>query len=109
MPTISNPSWGTWGNSTTTMNPWPISSGMNNPKASAPVNKCTYNVLGEDIEIEGWTDSQLANTIATINVLGEPFYIELKKQKVYLPSKIEDFLKIKFRDSKIDNILKNKE
>jgi hypothetical protein len=50
--------------------------------------------------------------ISTLNVLGKPFYDELKKNKVSFSNEIEDFLKEKFkimeRDSKIDSILEEK-
>jgi hypothetical protein len=47
--------------------------------------------------------------IATINVLGKPYYDELLKQGVVLPSEISTFLERKFlileRDRKIDSII----
>ena len=47
--------------------------------------------------------------IATINVLGKPYYDELIKQGVILPSEILTFLEKKFlileRDRKIDSII----
>lgn len=67
--------------------------------------KTTYHVLGEDVEVEGYDDSNVTIAIATLNVLGKPFYDELKKNKVSLPKEIEDYLKIKFRDIKINQIL----
>ena len=73
------------------------------------INKTTYHVLGEDIEVEAYTDVNLAVIISTLNVLGKPFYDELKKNKVSFPVEIEEFLVKKFiileRDRKINDVL----
>ena len=93
--TLSSGQYLTWGGST-----------MN-----YSINKITYHVLGEDIEVEGYGDSHLAVAISTLNVLGKPFYDELKKNNLTLPSEIEEYLEIKFkileRDRKIKDILKS--
>ncbi len=72
--------------------------------------KTTYHILGEDLEVEGWLDSNVAMIISIINVLGKPYYDELKKQQVSLPKEIEKFLESKFivleRDRKIDEVIK---
>ena len=72
--------------------------------------KTTYHVLGEDIQVDGYGDPYLAVTISTLNVLGKPFYDELKKNNVSLPTEIEEYLEVKFkileRDRKIKEILK---
>jgi hypothetical protein len=74
------------------------------------INKTTYHVLGEDIEVDGYGDPYLAVAISTLNILGKPFYDELKKNNVSLPSEIEEYLEVKFkileRDRKIKEILK---
>lgn len=74
------------------------------------MNKTTYHVLGEDIEVDGYADTYLAVAISTLNVLGKPFYDELKKNNINLPSEIEEYLEVKFkileRDRKIKDILK---
>lgn len=41
--------------------------------------KTIYHVLGEDVEVDGYVDSSLAVAISTLNILGKPFYDELKK------------------------------
>ena len=73
--------------------------------------KTTYHVLGEDIQVDGYGDPYLAVTISTLNVLGKPFYDELKKNNVSLPTEIEEYLELKFkileRDRKIKDILKS--
>jgi hypothetical protein len=92
--TLSSGQYLTWGGST-----------MN-----YSINKTTYRVLGEDIEVDGYGDPHLAVAISTLNVLGKPFYDELKKNNLNLPSEIEEYLEIKFkileRDRKIKEILK---
>jgi hypothetical protein len=92
--TLSSGQYLTWGGST-----------MN-----YSVNKTTYHVLGEDIEVEGYGDSHLAVVISTLNVLGKPFYDELKKNNITLQKEIEEYLEVKFkileRDRKIKEILK---
>jgi len=92
--TLSSGQYLTWGGST-----------MN-----YSVNKTTYHVLGEDIEVDGYGDSHLAVVISTLNVLGKPFYDELKKNNITLQKEIEEYLEVKFkileRDRKIKEILK---
>ena len=76
------------------------------------IAKAKYHILGEDVEIDGYIDGTTAMMIATLNVLGKPYYDELKKNNVSFSNEIEDFLKAKFkvmeRDSKIDSILEEK-
>lgn len=73
-------------------------------------NKTKYIVLGEEVEIDASPDSELAITIATLNVLGRPFYEELKKQNITFPSVIEESIQrnllILEREVKIDKIIK---
>lgn len=75
---------------------------------SAGIQKCTYHILGEDVEVSGYVDGTTAMIISTLNVLGKPFYDELKKNKVSFSDEIEDYLKVKFRDIKIETILNDK-
>ena len=71
-----------------------------------------YVVLGKKFKMTGNFDYTLANTIALINVLGKPYYDELKKQDAWLPDELEAFLKVEFkvidRDNKINEIISNK-
>ena len=71
--------------------------------------KTKYHILGEDVEVSGYIDGTTAMMISTLNVLGKPYYDELKKNNVSFSNEIEDFLKQKFkileRDTKIDSIL----
>ena len=73
--------------------------------------KTTYHVLGEDIEVDSYANAELGIAISTLNILGKPFYDELKKNNVTLPSEIEEYLEKKFkileRDRKIKDILKS--
>lgn len=74
------------------------------------MSKTIYHILGEDIQIDGYSDPNLVVIISTLNVLGKPFYDELKKNNVSLPTEIEEYLEVKFkileRDRKIKDILK---
>ena len=71
--------------------------------------KTKYHILGEDVEVSGYIDGTTAMMISTLNLLGKPYYDELKKNNVSFSNEIEDFLKQKFkileRDTKIDSIL----
>jgi thymidylate synthase len=71
--------------------------------------KTKYHILGEDVEVSGYIDGTTVMMISTLNVLGKPYYDELKKNNVSFSNEIEDFLKQKFkileRDTKIDSIL----
>lgn len=76
------------------------------------ISKSKYHILGEDIEVSGYIDGTTAMMIATLNVLGKPFYDELKKNNVSFSNEIEDFIKQKFkilqREDRIDSILDEK-
>jgi hypothetical protein len=76
------------------------------------VAKAKYHILGEDVEIEGYVDGTTAMMISTLNVLGKPFYDELKKNNVSFSNNIEEYLKVKFksieRENRIDSILDEK-
>ena len=76
------------------------------------INKTTYHVLGEDIEVDDYGDPHLAIAISTLNVLGRPFYEELKKNKISFPQEMDEFiqqrLKVLERDMKIESIIENK-
>jgi hypothetical protein len=76
------------------------------------IAKAKYHILGEDVEIDGYIDGTTAMMIATLNVLGKPYYEELKKNNVSFSNKIEEYLKARFkvleRDTKIDSILEEK-
>ena len=73
--------------------------------------KTTYHVLGEDIEVDSYANAELGIAISTLNVLGKPFYDQLKKNNITLPTEIEEYLEKKFkileRDRKIKDILKS--
>ena len=76
------------------------------------INKTTSHVLGEDIEVDDYGDPHLAIAISTLNVLGRPFYEELKKNKISFPQEMDEFiqqrLKVLERDMKIESIIENK-
>lgn len=68
-----------------------------------------YNILGEEFEIDGYQDPTIAIILSSINIMGKPFYDDLKKQGIHLPEEIDNFLQNKFRilerDSKIDSVI----
>jgi hypothetical protein len=72
-------------------------------------HKAKYIILGEEVEVDGYLDSTTAMMISSINIMGKPFYDDLKKQNVHLPVEIEEFLEQRFiileRDKKIEDIL----
>ena len=94
-----------YNNSTTTVS----STGLYGTSFNTTIAKTKYHILGEDVEVSGYIDGTTAIMISTLNVLGKPYYDELKKNNVSFSNEIEDFLKQKFkileRDTKIDSIL----
>jgi len=70
-----------------------------------------YHILGEEFETNGYLDGTTAVMISTLNVLGKPFYEELKKNNVSFPNDMDEFiqqrLKVLDRDKKIDSIIKD--
>ena len=70
-----------------------------------------YHILGEEFENSGYLDGTTAVMISTLNVLGKPFYDELKKNNVSFPDDMDKFiqqrLKVLDRDKKIDSIIKD--
>jgi hypothetical protein len=73
--------------------------------------KSIYHILGEEFETDGYLDGTTAVMISTLNVLGRPFYDELRKNNVSFPDKmdkfIQDRLKVIERDKKIDSLIKD--
>jgi len=71
--------------------------------------KAKYNILGDEFEIDGYQDPTIAIIISSINIMGKPFYDDLKKQGIHLPEEINEFLQEKFRilerDRKIDSVI----
>jgi hypothetical protein len=68
--------------------------------------KTTYYILGEYVEVKGWSDPYLTMAISTLNILKKPYYEELRKNNFKFPQEIENYLKIAFRDDLIDEIIK---
>jgi hypothetical protein len=72
-------------------------------------SKNKFNILGEVYEHTGYIDGHIAVAISTINVLGKPFWDELKKNGVIFPHEMEQFIEKRItileRDKKIDNII----
>ena len=74
--------------------------------ATIAPQKVTYHVLGEDIEVSGYYDTNLIMIIATLNILKKPYYDELKKNRFKFPEEIDNCLRIGFRDNLIDDLMK---
>ncbi len=82
--------------------------GNNIPSHSQPTT--TYIILGEEFKAKSYyIDLPVANVIATLNVLGKPYWDELKKQGPGLDYDmiefIENRIKVIERDKKVDDIL----
>lgn len=79
---------------------------------TATVSKTTYNVLGEDVEVEGIRDGLVAMNIALINIHGRKYYEELKKQNIYFHGDLDDAIQRRLtiidRDQKIDSVVNDK-
>ena len=89
----------------------PSSYSLTVPAGSAHISmmqspKTTYYILGENIEVVGQRDADTSIALATLNILGKPFYDELKNNGIRFCEEIEEFLKVKFRECKIDSVLK---
>lgn len=110
----SNIATGNWANSTITLgtNVNAIYGNGHGSWGSATIQqqKTTYVILGEEYETEGYPDTSLGIAIATLNVLGKPYWLELKKQQFSfgydMDSFIEERITVLDRDKKINDILK---
>jgi hypothetical protein len=84
---------------------------MNYVTTGYSFTKSIYHILGEEFETDGYLDGTTAVMISTLNVLGRPFYDELRKNNVSFPDKmdkfIQDRLKVIERDKKIDSLIKD--
>lgn len=72
--------------------------------------KYKYHILGEDVELETYSSPELISIIATLNILGEPYYRQLKLNNMSFGKELEDFiekrLKVLKRDETIDKLIK---
>ena len=79
--------------------------------ATIQTPKVTYVILGEEYEVESgsFMDASTASIIATLNVLGKPYWLELKKQNFSFGYDMDAFIEerttILDRDKKIDDLL----
>lgn len=72
-----------------------------------------YNILGEEVDLDiSDHNGSFAITISTLNVLGRPFYEELKKQPISLSNEVIEIIErrliITERERKINSVI-NKE
>jgi hypothetical protein len=110
----SNIATGNWANSTVTLgaNVNAIYGNGHGSWGSATIQsqKTIYVILGEEYETNGYSDPTLGMAIATLNVLGKPYWLELKKQQFSfgydMDSFIEERIIVLDRDKKINDILK---
>lgn len=84
-----------------------MSSGTSNYTYTSP--KTEYIIFGEKVIVDSYFDVNLATCLSSINILGKPFYDDIKKQGYRFCIEIEDVLNRHFlimeRDRKIDNII----
>jgi hypothetical protein len=77
--------------------------------SSVMSSKTTYFVLDTEVEVPGVKDQMTAIYVSMINILGKPFYDDVKKQNVWFPIEIEEFLSKNIirwdRNKKISDIL----
>ena len=82
---------------------------INYVSGSSGHSKNKFNILGEVYEHTGWIDGHISVAISTINILGKPFWDELKKNGVIFPNEMEQFIEKRItileRDKKIDDII----
>ncbi|MCK9476871.1 MAG: hypothetical protein M0R46_13170 [Candidatus Muirbacterium halophilum] len=73
-------------------------------------NNFIYHILGEDIELSVYPSTDFVSFIAILNVLGESYYREFKKNNGPVVCDLEDFiekrLKMLKRDKIIDKLVK---
>lgn len=74
----------------------------------------TYHILGEYFTYEyhnpyGLDESHISIIISSINIMGKPFYDDLKKQGIHIPYEIDNFINERFkileRDNKISKLI----
>jgi hypothetical protein len=94
-----------FGNSITTTGNSNVTYNNTTGTINSVITNTTYHVLGEDIEVNGYKDTMTILALCSITLLGKPYYDELVKNGVNMPKEIEDFLRVKFRDDKINQIL----
>jgi hypothetical protein len=111
----SNIATGNWANSTITLGTnvnaiYGNGHGSWGTGATITSQKTTYVILGEEYESEGYPDPTLGMAIATLNVLGKPYWLELKKQSFSFGYEMDKFIEERItildRDKKINDILK---
>ena len=82
---------------------------INYVSGSSGHSKNKFNILGEVYEHTGYIDDHISVAISTINILGKPFWDELKKNGVIFPHEMEQFIEKRItileRDKKIDDII----
>lgn len=86
------------------------SNGITGAQGAQGISSVTiYHVLGEDVFVNGSKDVSTALFVSMLNLLGKPFYDEVKNQGINFPEEIEEFIKKRIisweRDKKISSII----
>lgn len=63
-----------------------------------------YNILGEEFELD--ISYETVQIICMINVLGKPYYNQLKINNIIIPEELDTILIRLFRNKLIDDIIK---
>lgn len=78
---------------------------MNISVISSHNNKKSYIILGEEVYFDGYIDLATATALSTLNLLGKPFYDDMRKNGYKFCNEIEEYLRVKFLDQKIGKVL----
>lgn len=60
------------------------------------IAKSKYYILGEYFEFEGYGDPWAVSMISILNVLGKPYWEQLKMNNISFSKEIEEFIQSRF-------------
>lgn len=60
------------------------------------IAKSKYYILGEYFEFDGYVDTYSSSIISTLNVLGKPYWEQLKMNNISFSKEIEEFIQSRF-------------
>ena len=60
------------------------------------IAKSKYYILGEYFEFEGYADPWTVSMISILNVLGKPYWEQLKMNNISFSKEIEEFIQSRF-------------
>lgn len=100
---------GITGNTTTTTG---LYTTIGNSSYTISPQKTKYVLFEEEIEVEGYPSTEVAQTISIINCIGWKYYEEIQKQGISFSGELKSVLETRYktylRDKKINNILETK-